>query len=210
MRAKFFLKGMGIGVTVTAIIFTVAFALQPPTLSDEEIIARAKTLGMVESEETTLNQKGLKDEEVSESEEASEAQDTSESGDVSEDKVTTEEVSSEELSEEDKEALQALKDLEDAKKEDAGADNSGYKTTDTVNDSSSEAETPQNTQSFTINNGEDSAVVSSRLYRQGIIDDPNGFDDYLTKNGYDTRIRPGSYNIPEGSSFETIANAIAN
>ena len=210
MRAKFFLKGMGIGVTVTAIIFTVAFALQPPTLSDEEIIARAKTLGMVESEETTLNQMGLKDEEVSESDEASEAQDTSESGDASEDKVTTEEVSSEELSEEDKEALQALKDLEDAKKEDAGADNSGYKTTDTVNDSSSEAETPQNTQSFTINNGEDSAVVSSRLYRQGIIDDPNGFDDYLTKNGYDTRIHPGSYNIPEGSSFETIANAIAN
>ncbi|MCR5098153.1 MAG: hypothetical protein K6B14_04310 [Lachnospiraceae bacterium] len=216
MKAKYFLKGMGIGVTVTAIIFTVAFALQPPTLSDEEVIARAKMLGMVESDETLLNQKDMKEDETeADASDETASEETASDETASEDagEATSEEtIDGGELSEEDKEALAALKEIEDAERAGSSdaADNSGYKTTDTVNDSSSSDNDTGAMKSFSIKEGEDSAVVSSRLYRQGIIDDPNAFDDYLTSHGYDTRIHPGSYNIPSGSSFEAIANAIAH
>ncbi len=221
MRAKYFLKGMGIGVTVTALIFTVAFALNPPTLSDEEVIARAKTLGMIESDETMENQEDIKEEtaedqtseeeQTAEEERAEGSEEKSEeaSEEVSEENVETEETEKEVSKEE---ALKALKELQDSEAKSEAAektpDNSEYKTTDTVNDNSEESSATGELKAFSVNNGEDSAVVSSRLYRQGIIDDPNAFDQYLTSPGYDTRIHPGTYNIPSGASYEAIANAI--
>ncbi len=218
MRAKYFLKGMGIGVTVTALIFTIAFALNPPALSDEEVIARAKTLGMIESDETLENQEDIKEEAAGDEQDENGEQDatveevTEEKGEEAEDSEDSGEDEGKEVSKE--EAWKALKKLQDeqAAKESGDSkntpDNSEYKTTDTVNDNSAESEATGELKAFSVNNGEDSAVVSSRLYRQGIIDDPNAFDQYLTSHGYDTRIHPGSYNIPSGASYEAIANAI--
>lgn len=184
MRAKYFLKGMGIGVTVTALLFTIAFALNPPTLSDEEVIARAKVLGMVESDEMEEEQEAMSAEETQDESEAS-----------------------------DEEAMKALRKLMD-EQEAADADNAeddtpAYKSTDTVSDSGEDSETPGSTVAFTVNSGEDSSTVAARLHRAGIITNPVEFDTYLSTNGYDTRIHPGSYNIPTGASYEAIANAIA-
>ncbi len=208
MRAKFFLKGMGIGITVTAIILTVAFALNPPTLSDEEVIARAKALGMVESEETLFEQKEIKDEESDKAKE-----DTSK--EMTEGTEALEDVDKDSGDQvDDEEALKALKELQDseaAADEDPGQDeaNDAYKSTDTVSESSSGSNTPDGLISFTVNSGEDSSTVAARLHRSGIIDDPVDFDTFLSDNGYDMRIHPGSYNIPAGSSYDSIANAIA-
>ena len=58
MKLKYYMRGIGIGVFVTTIILVIAFALNGNNISDEEVIARAKKLGMVESESTkntTLN-----------------------------------------------------------------------------------------------------------------------------------------------------------
>ena len=48
------MRGIGIGVLVTTIILVVAFAFSGNGISDEEVIARAKKLGMVESGNSTL------------------------------------------------------------------------------------------------------------------------------------------------------------
>ncbi len=235
MRAKFFLKGMGIGVTVTALIFTIAFALNPPTMSDEEIIARAKMLGMVESEEMD---KGSADSDSAEetSEETSEASDetgatdetaskeagtdeaasdaaegeSADASDAENDAAVADSSDGSEVSEED--ALKALKEIQDNEAAAGSEDvNASYKTTDTVNDSSRKnGATPGDAVTFTVNQGEDSSTVAARLHRAGVIDDPTDFDLFLSENGFDTRIRPGSYNIPKGASYESIANAIAH
>ncbi len=225
MRAKFFLKGMGIGVTVTALIFTIAFALNPPTMSDEEIIARAKMLGMVESEEMekvaedsdeaaeASDETGTSDEAAeAESDEAGSDAAEGESADASDTGDNEAAADASEVSEED--ALKALKEIQDSEAAEAADDtdvNAGYKTTDTVNDSGRKnGATPGDSVSFTVNQGEDSSTVAARLHRAGVIDDPTDFDLFLSENGFDTRIRPGSYNIPKGASYESIANAIAH
>lgn len=51
MKLKYYLRGLGIGVIVTTIILMIALALhRNDGLTDEEIISRAKELGMVMQE----------------------------------------------------------------------------------------------------------------------------------------------------------------
>ncbi len=52
MKLKFYLRGMGVGVIVTSLIFMIAMAFYEPTITDEEVELRAKRLGMVYEEES--------------------------------------------------------------------------------------------------------------------------------------------------------------
>lgn len=51
MKFKYYLRGLSIGILVTVIIIAVSSALHKDELSDDEIIARAKELGMVMAED---------------------------------------------------------------------------------------------------------------------------------------------------------------
>ena len=63
MKLKYYLRGLGIGIIVTTILLMIAFALHKPTMSDADIIARAKQLGMVMPED----EEPLQDTETTES-----------------------------------------------------------------------------------------------------------------------------------------------
>ena len=47
MKLKYYMRGLGIGIMVTAVILSVAFGSRKETLSDREIMERASELGMV-------------------------------------------------------------------------------------------------------------------------------------------------------------------
>ena len=49
MKLKIYLRGLGIGIAVTALILGISYS-NKKEMSDAEIIARAKELGMVEAE----------------------------------------------------------------------------------------------------------------------------------------------------------------
>lgn len=50
MKRKYYMRGLGIGVLVTAILCAVALPKQTEPMTDEEVIARAKELGYVKEE----------------------------------------------------------------------------------------------------------------------------------------------------------------
>ena len=52
MNLKYYLRGLGIGIVMTALIMGITAAGKNKPLSDSEIIERAKALGM--TEESTL------------------------------------------------------------------------------------------------------------------------------------------------------------
>lgn len=52
MKLKYYLRGMGIGIIVTTIILAISFSHREVEISDEEIMARAASLGMVMSRES--------------------------------------------------------------------------------------------------------------------------------------------------------------
>lgn len=59
MKLKYYLRGLGIGILVTSIIFIIGMHVnQDELISDEQVMARAKELGMVmgENEIKTLDE----------------------------------------------------------------------------------------------------------------------------------------------------------
>ncbi len=52
MKLKYYLRGLGVGVVLTAVIMGVVLGRGTSRMSDEEVIKRAKQLGMVEAEST--------------------------------------------------------------------------------------------------------------------------------------------------------------
>ena len=49
MRLKYYLRGLGIGIIFAVIIMMIGFHDNKQSMSDTEIIEKAKTLGMVEA-----------------------------------------------------------------------------------------------------------------------------------------------------------------
>ena len=73
MNLKFFLRGLGLGIVLTAIIMTVAASGRKATLTNDEIKAKAKELGMIEDKVLTdymaeVNQKADEEETMPEQE----------------------------------------------------------------------------------------------------------------------------------------------
>ena len=56
MKLKYYLRGMGIGIILTAIVMGFALGGRKATISDAEIIERAKALGMVDPTSGVLTQ----------------------------------------------------------------------------------------------------------------------------------------------------------
>ena len=61
-----------------------------------------------------------------------------------------------------------------------------------------------------IESGMSSVTVSNLLYENGIVDDARAFDSYLVNHGYQSVIRPGTYDVNEQMSYEEIAIQITN
>ncbi|MCR5143973.1 MAG: endolytic transglycosylase MltG [Lachnospiraceae bacterium] len=61
---------------------------------------------------------------------------------------------------------------------------------------------------FNISSGESSYTVSKHLQEQGLVDDANNFDRFLTQSDSDNALRPGNYTIPKGASYEDINNIL--
>lgn len=215
---------MGAGIFVTALIFTIALLFQKPTLSNEEIIKQAKKLGMVEADENADASTDGKDAASTDGtsadgkDAAGSADSTSADGTAADgtskdgaDSTASDSNSADAADSKDADTAKAEADAKAAEDAINNTNLSDASTSYKGNTSSeSSAQAPSGLISVTISAGENSAKVSENLYRAGLIDDPIGFNDYLEQNGYDARIRQGTYHIAAGSSYDKIANAIAS
>lgn len=55
MKLRYYLRGLGVGVIITTIILSISLYGRKESLTDKEIIERAKKLGMVEQEKSKNN-----------------------------------------------------------------------------------------------------------------------------------------------------------
>ena len=61
MNLKYYLRGLGLGIVFTAIIMGIASGSKKAQLSDEDIIIKAKNLGMIEEAELSASVQEAKD-----------------------------------------------------------------------------------------------------------------------------------------------------
>ena len=192
MKLKYYLRGLGIGMIVTALILGISFShrqgQETQTLTDDQIRERAEQLGMVDSSELTLA--ALQNSVQQQAQENTEKTEASPEPETEEAMTTTSE-----------------------------PENTMEPETTVAPENTMESEaTPQpetivaseaaQTVTVTVKKGASSGSVSSRLQEAGLVEDAKTFDNYLCNNGYSRSINPGTYEIVPGTSEEEIAKII--
>ncbi len=205
MKLKYYLRGLGIGMAVTALIL--AITAKPETLSDDQIRTRAKQLGMIDAGDQVLS--NLKPS----------ADDAGNTVSVDEENASaSESVGNNNAESESPESSAAESESPESSAAESESPESIPAESESVEGSSSESEesvasTEQETTESTpvtinIKSGAGSYSVAKLLAEAGLIEDAREFDNYLCDSGYSKSIRVGSYSITPGSTEEEIAKII--
>ncbi len=212
MKLKYYLRGLGIGMAVTALILGISFSgrqgQEAQTLTDEQIRERASELGMVDSSELTLAalqnsaqpQITMEPEVTEESETMTEPEATAEPETATEPKATAEpEMTTK---------PEATAEPEMTTKPETTAEPEMTTKPEATKEPELITAPEQSQTTITIKKGSDSGSVSRVLYEAGLVENAKAFDNYLCNNGYSRSINPGIYEIAPGTSEEEIAKII--
>lgn len=178
MKLRYQMRGLGIGIIVTALLMGVALDDGVP-LTDAEIKLLAAELGMVESDSLKLT-------------------DVQQGSAVPTQAPTKAPVT--EQVETPTEAPTAEPTLEptpaptEAPTAEPTAEPTGAPVDETV--------------TIVVSPGANSYTVSKQLAEAGLVENAGTFDSYLCKNGYAERIQVGSFRIRKGTTEEEIAKLI--
>lgn len=210
MKIRYYLRGLGLGILVTAVFFMVSDK-SSQTMSDEMIKARARELGM--SESVVLSELATQEEETVSEEEPDTVEEVMEET-VTEETAAeeTQEVSTvEEVTEAEEESVEEPVSEEAVKEElPAQETSSEEKSEEVVVENSSQVTSNSEPVVVAVNRGEGSDTVSRRLQEAGLVADAHEYDRYLMANGYDKRIGVGEHSIPAGATWEDIAKILCN
>ena len=201
MKLKYYLRGLGIGIIVTAVIMGVSSGGKQTEMTEAQIIAKAKELGMVDGvlsqfEETESLEQAEKE---TEGVEAPENTEMSESADAPENT---------ELSE----SAEASENMELSEATEAAADSKQSESTETPEAETEAVEEPEQEVVkkiiVTVYPGEGSYTVSRKLAALGLVESADIYDKFLCQNGYDKKIITGNHEIEAGMTAEEIAKAL--
>ncbi len=231
MKLRYYLRGLGIGILVTAFILGVA-KKEDASMTDAQIKERAYELGMVDSNTLVLSDLRNENRETSEQDTAdmmSETEEYLEEADITQNTEEHLEEADMIQNQNTEEALELDADNESETKEDSIEDNSeetenmavtkedaveeqsGVTESDTVISDqviSEDTYIKNGIAYFKIVSGEGSYNVSKVLEELKLIEEAETFDDYLCSNGHSTKIRTGNYAITVGTSEEEIIKII--
>lgn len=235
MRMRYYLRGLGIGIVVTALLMGFTKGGQKETLTDAEIVERAKSLGMLESSVLSADL-GNKEEisvndisEVAQQEETQQTEPEAETGNPTQtdsEKETETNSSTQIDSEKEIETDNPEKTKSDAEtvksdqadsaektdnsKETEPADSNEITKNDESNSSDKQGQENAAEKRYvvTIHSGDGSRTVANRLEEMGVIEDAAEFDRYLCQNGYDKRLTTGNHEINAGADEKEIAEAL--
>ncbi len=199
-KNKYYMRGVGVGILVCALILIISRMNTGAVISDEEVISRARELGMIESGEQSLT-------------EATSVSDVTESPQEPSVSASPETTPEPEIAASPEETGEPYEDPSPEPSPDAYEEPSPE-----VSSEPSPEETPSDEEdplltdlvyvTLTIYGGNSSDTVARRAEELGLVTNAKEFDEYLVSNGYANRIRVGSFQIPLGASYEYIAKAI--
>ena len=242
MERRYYLRGLGVGIAVTAVIMGVMTS-RDAKMTDREVIARAKELGMVEN--TVLSdmneeaEQGQEPADISsgqkmEPEQAGNGIESSSDGmgDGASEGITAKDTETEDPEENAGKSDDAAGSQSGAERpegagntqpepeEAVGSDRpqAGQQgSMDNKNDEDTESPEPANgrestspaeIKSITVSPGDGSHTVARKLADAGIVSSADAYDEFLCQNGYDKKLRTGTFSIPADASDEQIARIV--
>lgn len=223
MKLRYYLRGLGIGIAVTALFFGIYTGRVNRGMSDEEVKKRAAELGMIEntvlkptSENTDHAVIGVPStDEATESDEATGSDETAGYDETAESDATagTEETQNDGNLQGDTQSDDTPED--GISTEATGSENPDTDATNTQDSTVQEPVTGDDlpTEEYvqiTINRGDSSLTAARKLEEAGVIEDARDFDRYLSQNGYDKYIKTGVHEIPRTGTYEQIARILTS
>lgn len=209
MKLRYYLRGLGIGVIVTALLMGFVTRERLP-LTDAEIKARARALGMVESDSLKLSDIQQIDPSKqnppgngSAGSEPRESQNPPDDGSTDSKSPESSEPPEQDASEDGSAGSNPSESLNPP---DDGS--SGSNPPESSQPSGQDASEETQTVTFTVKSGYSSDKVSKLLKEAGLVEDAGEFDRFLVNGGYANRISVGTYEIEVGASMERIAKII--
>lgn len=207
MRMRYYLRGLGIGIVVTALLMGFTKGGQKETLTDAEIVERAKSLGMVESSVLSADLGDKEDISVNDISEADQQEVMPETETETAD--NTEQTETETTDNTEQSKPETADDTEQTKPETTDNTEQSKPDKETEADNPEEEETvTEKRYVVTIYSGDGSRTVANRLEEMGVIEDAAEFDRYLCQNGYDKRLTTGNHEINAGADEKEIAEAL--
>lgn len=212
MERKYYLRGLGLGIAMTAVIMGVALSGKK-TMTDEEIIARAKELGMVEN--TVLSAMNGENAEENTDDGNTDVQNNDEQPAPAEVEPSTPVVDEVMAAGEEDESVGGA---EEAAGFDVGVDETADAEEGEPEEDESEDDEPEEVaneiippaeiKTITVKSGDGSYTVAKKLADVGVVSSAETFDTFLCQNGYDKRLRTGTFSIPADASDEQIARIV--
>lgn len=236
MKLKYYLRGLGIGIVVTAVIMSMTAGGRKETLSDMEIKERAKALGMTE-QGSVLSDLKMEEGEEAEPEAADEAALGSASAEETEqtgrkDNGELPDAAAIDPTEEPKPtatakptatpfSTEAPKPTETPKPTEAptskpmATPGSAAAGDSEADEEADEAETGNTMSgegmiSIEVKSGESSFTICQKLEDAGLVASAFAFDSYLYQNGYDKKLKAGIHEIPVSAQPEEIAKLLSS
>ena len=225
MKIQYYLRGLGIGIIVTALVMGITKDRKEP-LTEAEIRAMALEIGMVDSNSLKLTDTQASGEpdsfsgtpepgEPSGDEGPGEGEDGEEPGEPSGDERPGEGEDGEEPEEPEEpsgderpgEGEDGEEPGEPSGDERPGEGEDGEEPEEPEEPSGDEGQ-PDEGITVEIEPGAGSRAICRMLEEAGLIEDADSFDRYLIDNGYSKRIRMGTYVIIPGTDPEEIARII--
>lgn len=198
MRLKYYLRGLGLGIIFAVFIMMVGYRNHGSSMSDSEIIEKAKALGMVETEDSS----GMKNDKKTDNKTDKKSDKKT---DTSEPDTTIADTSAAEDTQNGTDNTDA-----DNIAGTADADTTAPSDVAATDSAASDAAQPQQNTTFTVTvgSGDTCRMIAERLQAAGIIDDAEKFRAYMGQKGVDHFIADGSHEIPYGASYDDIINIL--
>lgn len=215
MEKKYYFRGLGLGIIVTAVIMGIALSgNRQGQMTDEEIIARAKKLGMIEdSSLLAASDSNDEENEAAETGEQEKADSETVKPPVKLD-VAVAEPKPAETSEADTESTESTAeakpevDTEPSADTKPSADTNEMTKQDDDKPAAASSTTSTAVKSVTIVSGDGSYTVAKKLAEAGVVNSAAAFDTFLCENGYDKRLHTGTFQIPADAGDEQIARIV--
>lgn len=192
MKLKYYMRGLGIGIILTALILSISGNKE--RLSNDEIVSRAKNLGMVLEKDLDAEfEKAL--------EEGKPSPMPSEMPDATPAATSVTVAPAQELTQVPTIIPTAIPTI---------IPTTIPATIPTIAPAKTPGLEDLGEISFTIKSGMSSGKVAKLLYQLGLVDDADKFNEYIVDAGKANVIQVGTYSVLPGASYEDILNKIAN
>ncbi|MFQ9278712.1 MAG: hypothetical protein ACLS6E_08365 [Lachnospiraceae bacterium] len=206
MKLKYYLRGLGIGIAVTALLM--GYSNKNRAAEPKAEVATEETAGDLladrNGEATT--------EEVIEQSTVENVTVETDSAETSEEEISQQGTASElESSTQEAETITETESVTETETESVQAEETTDKKEQTQSSTEADAGNalPQTTIEINIVRGDDSGTVARKLQNAGIVESATEYDAYLMQHGYDKKIRVGKVEIPVDATWQEIAEYIS-